>query len=438
MQCVILAAGRGSRLSRSDSKPLTPLLGVPLIERTMRTALMGGATEFIVVTGYKADFVRDFVTRLGRDLSVPVRVVHNPEWEELGNGRSLWHARAALADGPFLLLMADHLFEAEALLRLREAEVPSEGLLLAVDRGLDRDDIDLEDVTKVLEEEGKIRAIGKELADYNAFDSGLFLCTPAIFGALERAFGEGQSGLSAAVMQLAAEGRARTVDITGIFWADVDDERAFQRAEEGLLCRVRGKTNDGPVSRLLNRPISIRISRHLARTPVTPNQISLACFALSVVAAGLMLYPAYLALLAGGLLAQFASIVDGCDGEIARLKFQGSAYGGWLDAVLDRYADSLLLSAMALHGWQVSGSIWPVVAGFAAVTGSLVLSYTADKYDGLMKERLKDSVRLGRDLRILILSIGALLNQPLATLLVIAVIMNAEVVRRLVICRDSP
>ena len=106
--------------------------------------------------------------------------------------------------------------------------------------------------------------------------------------------------------------------------------------------------------------------------------------------------------------------------------------------MLDRYADSLLLSAMALHGWQVSGSIWPVVAGFAAVTGSLVLSYTADKYDGLMKERLKDSVRLGRDLRILILSIGALLNQPLATLLVIAVIMNAEVVRRLVICRDSP
>src|SRR5690606_30185832 len=266
-------------------------------------------------------------------------------------------ARAALADGPFLLLMADHLFEAEALLRMREAEEPSEGLLLAVDRGLDRDDIDLEDVTKVLEEEGKIRAIGKELADYNAFDSGLFLCTPAIFGALERAFGEGQSGLSAAVMQLAAEGRARTVDITGIFWADVDDERAFQRAEEGLLCRVRGKTNDGPVSRLLNRPISIRISRHLARTPVTPNQIILACF---------------------------VRIVYGCEWVTARLKAPGSGYGVWPDAVLDRYADSLPLSAMALHGWQVRGSIWPVGADFAAVTGSLVLSCTPDKYDGLM------------------------------------------------------
>lgn len=436
MKCVILAAGRGSRLSRSDSKPLTPLLGVPLIERTMRTALEGGATQFVVVTGYEAERVGAFVTELGRKLSVPVALVHNPEWEEFGNGRSAWYAREVV-DSPFILLMADHLFEAEALRRLRDASLPENGLLLAVDAALDRPDIDLDDVTRVDVEGGHIRAIGKKLQGYNAFDTGLFLCSPAIFSALEDAFEAGDSSLSAAVTQLAGKGLAATVDVTGLFWADVDDEAAFIRAETGLLTAVGGKSNDGPVARILNRPISIRVSRNLARTAITPNRVSLLCFALSVVAAGLMLYPAYIGLLAGGLLAQLASILDGCDGEVARLKWQQSAYGGWFDAVLDRYADALLLAAMGLHGWQVTGSMQPVVAGFAAVIGSMVLSYTADKYDGLMRDRLEGGWRLGRDVRMLILCTGAILNQPLPTLIVIAAIMNAEVARRMVICRDA-
>lgn len=436
MKCVILAAGRGSRLSRSDSKPLTPLLGVPLIERTMRTALEGGATEFVVVTGYRAEPVQAFVTELGRRLGVPVSVVHNPEWNELGNGRSLWHARSQL-DSPFLLLMADHLFEAGIIDRLRQAELPADGLLLAVDEDVRREDIDMDDVTRVLHEDGRILAIGKEMPRFNAFDTGVFLSTPAIVPALEEAFAAGDSSLSGAVSVLSSRDRARVVDIGGAYWADVDDERAFRRGEEGLVSRLRGKANDGPVSRHLNRPISTFLSRHLAGTRITPNQISLACFGLSVLAAAIMLYPAYPALLAGGLLAQLASIVDGCDGEVARLKWQQSAYGGWLDAVLDRYADAMLLSAMAMHAFFASGSIVPVAWGFAAVTGALVLSYTADKYDGLMRERIASRWRLGRDVRMLILCIGAILNQPLATLVVIALLMNMEVLRRLVVCRDT-
>ncbi|MFP6756460.1 MAG: hypothetical protein VCB60_12160, partial [Alphaproteobacteria bacterium] len=67
-------------------------------------------------------------------------------------------------------------------------------------------------------------------------------------------------------------------------------------------------------------------------------------------------------------------------------------------------------------------------------------SYTADKYDGVMAQRLEGAsyFRLGRDVRVLLIFLGAILNQPLLTLGVVAVVMNMEVVRRIMICRRAP
>ncbi|MFB2351100.1 NTP transferase domain-containing protein, partial [Priestia megaterium] len=95
------------RLQRSDSKPLTSLLGLPLIERTIRTARDGGATSFVVVTGYRSEQVGAFVSDLGKRLGTDITLVHNPDWETKENGASLLAAREHL-DGPFLLTMADH------------------------------------------------------------------------------------------------------------------------------------------------------------------------------------------------------------------------------------------------------------------------------------------------------------------------------------------
>ncbi len=51
----------------------------------------------------------------------------------------------------------------------------------------------------------------------------------------------------------------------------------------------------------------------------------------------------YIFLVIGGLLVQLSSIIDGCDGEVARLKLIESKYGGWFDAVMDRYADAIII-----------------------------------------------------------------------------------------------
>ena len=439
MKCLIIAAGKGSRLqNRGGCKPLIPVLGVPLIERVIRSAHEAGADEFFVVTGYMGEQVCAFLGQLANRLKIPITPLVNVDWEK-ENGLSVLKARQYLRE-PFLLLMADHLFDPAIALELMKLPLDDAEVILAVDRDITNPLIDLQDVTRIKNEAGKIHSIGKGLTDFNGFDTGIFLCTPAVFDALERCANKhGDTTLSGAMRILAAEGRAKTSDIGSRFWIDVDDPAAFWRAEKALLARMRNKLNDGPVSRLFNRPLSVKISRWLVNYPITPNQISLFSFLVSVLAAGLFALGGYPALLLGGLLAQFASVIDGCDGEVARLKFQGSDYGGWLDAVLDRYADAFLLFGLTWHACAGSADGLVLLTGFLAIIGSFMLSYTADKYDSLMHGRIRRGrgLRMGRDVRIFLIFLGALFNQVYLTLIVIALVMNVETMRRLNICRDN-
>jgi choline kinase/phosphatidylglycerophosphate synthase len=438
MKCLIIGAGKGSRLRlRGDSKPLIPILGVPLIERVIRSAREAGADDFYVVTGYHGERVRTFLKGLSDRTGIRITPIVNGDWEK-ANGLSVLKARQYLTD-PFLLLMADHLFEPSIAREMLEIPLAQGEISLAVDRNIRNSLVDMGDVTRVKTEGGKINNIGKGLTDFNGFDTGIFVSTPAVFDALERCAEEsGDTSLSGAVRVLAGEGRAKAADINGHFWVDVDDPAAVRKAENVLLADLGDKPNDGPVSRHLNRPLSVRISRRLVNYGITPNQISLFSFLCSVLAAGLFALGGYLALLLGGFLAQFASVVDGCDGEVARLKFQTSAYGGWLDAVLDRYADALLLFGLTWHAYADQTDSLILLTGFLAIIGSFMVSYTADKYDRLMLDHIRHGkgFRLGRDVRVFLIFLGALFNQATLTLVVIAAVMNVETIRRVIIWRD--
>jgi len=412
-------------------------LGIPLIERVVRSAMEAGADEFYVVTGYQGDQVRTFLNRLSERLEIPIRPLVNEDWHK-GNGLSVLKAREHLNE-PFLLLMADHLFDPPIARKLMELSLAEDEIAVHVDENTHNLLVDLADVTRVKIENGKIKNIGKGLTDFNGFDTGVFLCSPPIFDALERCKEKnGDSTLYGAVRILAAKGQAKAIKTSG-FWIDVDDPVAFRKAEKALLDNSRDKSNDGPVSRYLNRPISAMFSRRLAKVDITPNQISLFSFLCSVLAAGLFAFGDYPALLLGGFLAQFASVIDGCDGEVARLKFQSSHYGGWFDAVLDRYAGAFLLLGLTWHVYSDTMDALILWIGFMAIIGSFMLSYTADKYDNLMRNRITHGkgLRLGRDVRVFAIFLGAVFNQVYLTLLVIAVVMNIETIRRLIICRDD-
>jgi choline kinase len=229
--CLIIAAGKGSRLvARGEPKPLVPVCGTTLIERVMCTVAETGISRFCVVTGYLAERIEEFVpaSRLLADLDV--RFVRNPDWEQ-ANGISVACAAPALG-GTFVLLMSDHLFDARILDRLLAEPIGDDEVILAVDSRIrNHPTADLDDVTKVRTENGAIREIGKTLEDYDAFDTGIFLCTQALFGALDESCRLGDTSLSGGIRVLAARGKARVFDVGDALWIDVDDEAAHDRAE---------------------------------------------------------------------------------------------------------------------------------------------------------------------------------------------------------------
>lgn len=224
MNCLIIAAGHGRRLRAiSPSKPLTPVAGTPLIEHVIRSAAAGGATAFTVVTGHEAALLETFLSGLTSHRIETVRV---SDWN-LANGYSVL-AGAAAFEGDYLLMMADHLFDPQIVRRLIAA--PPAALTLAIDRDLANPLLDMDDATKVQTgADGTILYIGKTLERFDAIDTGLFRATPALVGALR-----GGGSLSDGVQRLADQGRARTVDVTGARWLDVDDPPGLARAEAML------------------------------------------------------------------------------------------------------------------------------------------------------------------------------------------------------------
>lgn len=440
MKCLIIAAGRGSRLLQiADSKPLIPLLGLPLIERTILTTQKCGFSDFCIVTGYNGKKVRLFLDQLAPRRNIKITHVINEEWEK-GNALSILKAKHVLGDNNFLLAMTDHLFDAQILLSLKSEPIKGSEVVLAADfKTTSNNLVDIDDVTKVSVKDSRIIDIGKTIAPYNAFDTGIFLCSSAIFPAIEKSMAENDdSSLSGAIKILAEKNQAKTFDIQGKFWLDLDDEKALKKAEQYMMHQLK-KASDGPVSRYLNRPISTRISKLLLKTNITPNQISFSSFLIAMAGAGLLFLGNIACLIVSGILVQTASIVDGCDGEIARLKYQESDYGAWFDACLDRYADAFIFFGLSYYASLSGAGIWAWIIGFLAMIGSFLNSYTADKYDGLMRTKVSAGkvIRIGRDVRIFIVFIGAITNQVMFVLGFIALLTNIENIRRIIICSKN-
>ncbi|HEX8448801.1 MAG TPA: nucleotidyl transferase, partial [Allosphingosinicella sp.] len=195
----------------------------------------GGATAFVVVTGYEPEPLEAFLGSLAERSGLPIEIVRNPDWA-LPNGVSVLAAAPRLV-GEFVLLMSDHLFDPAILADMIGADRTGAALTLGADHGVDNPLLDLDDATKIeLGEGGRILRIGKTLARYDAVDTGIFIATPELFEALRTSLAEGGTGsLSEGVQALADSGRAFTRDIGGRWWLDVDDEAAFAKAEAALL-----------------------------------------------------------------------------------------------------------------------------------------------------------------------------------------------------------
>ena len=238
MKCLIIAAGKGSRLAnKGDCKPLVHLGGIPLIERVIFTMMEAGVTDFYVITGCNGNKIQETLTSFAKTHSITINFIYNHQWEKQ-NGISVYCAQQKLHE-PFFLLMADHLFDPAVVKEFQKEGVNEGEVKLAVDKRInDNPLVDLDDVTKVLVEDGRILDIGKTIPRYNAFDTGIFLCTPALFDALAESFDDGDSSLSGGIRKMAGKQKARVFDIGNRSWIDIDDEAAFNKAQ-ALFAPIR-------------------------------------------------------------------------------------------------------------------------------------------------------------------------------------------------------
>jgi len=239
-------------------------------------------------------------------------------------------------------------------------------------------------------EDGRIAEIGKSVAGYDAVDTGLFLATPVLFQALREAVALGGETLSAGVQRLADAGMARAIDGQGLTWQDVDTPEDLVRAERKLLEQLRGR-HDGPIARYINRPISTRISRRLTSTGITPNQVSVGALVVGLVSAAFAAVGGLIPWLVSGLLVQLASILDGVDGEIARLKFRRSLKGEWVDTICDNVSYVVFLLGLTIGAYRTGAPEPFVWAGAVAIVASFLGLANINLY--LARERSSGSAR---------------------------------------------
>jgi len=200
-----------------------PLHGKPLLEHVISGAREAGIEKFVIVVGYRGCAIREWYEN--RPFAgVDVAWVENPDYRK-NNGVSVLCAKDLIHD-PFLLLMADHIFEPATAGALLRQPLGKNEVILGVDRKIESV-FDLDDATKVRLEGDRIVDIGKNLKRYNALDTGMFLCQPVLFDWLESAMIDGNCSLSDGLRIMGQNRTFKGFDIGGAYWQDVDTPAAL-------------------------------------------------------------------------------------------------------------------------------------------------------------------------------------------------------------------
>ncbi|MEE8443336.1 MAG: sugar phosphate nucleotidyltransferase, partial [Dehalococcoidia bacterium] len=216
-------------LTLDTPKVLLHVGGRPLIHRTLEALYSVGIDEVAVVVGHKA--ARVVPALMQECWDVHLEYIENHDWRG-GNALSLSVARDFVMGGPFIMCMGDHLVSPEMLATVVAAE--DQANVLCVDSQAWHP-CQLDEPTRVLVgPEGLIAGIGKELAVWNAVDTGVFKLDGDVFEAIDHLkLKQGIDVEMSDVVRLFGH-RSRpfgTCDILGSFWADIDTLEDYQSVD---------------------------------------------------------------------------------------------------------------------------------------------------------------------------------------------------------------
>jgi choline kinase/phosphatidylglycerophosphate synthase len=420
---VILAAGFATRLKSVTSgipKTLIELEpGLTVLDYIVNVFREVGVKDIYVVTRSELEqFFR------GRD-DVEVLVVDVVEGD--GNLWTFYQALKVLksrgVEDDVVLSMSDHIYEIAILRKLVKTAKGSSQIYLCLDRLIrGRDAVE---GLKIVVDGSTVVLSGKNIPPYSGIDTGLFYIPRNIYSYVEKVVAEKgrKASLSDLINTLAREGLVGYVDVSGYLWQDIDTPEDVERARKlywRILARNLVKESDGIVSRYINRKISTKISLALykSRIYVDPNIVTLIVFSIGILASFFIFLGKNLV---GAVLAILSSILDGVDGELARLFKAQSKFGAFLDTLLDRVVDTMIMTAMFYqiitkiivpHAVDMVQLILFTSLFGLTLLGSIYVSYVSNIVeDREFIAKLRNSFPwTTRDVRITVLAISTILS----------------------------
>ena len=232
MQAVILAAGQNTRFQELFDAPfIKQSLEVdqtPILIRGMHALETISCSEIVLVVGENKDLISNLIQKFYKG-SLPITMIENL-YPERANGYSLGLSQKVIKDW-FYLLMSDHLYDKafmDCVISVQGTSTPS----LFVDYKIDQV-FDLNDATKVHEEERQILEIGKDITQYNCIDTGFFYLHEDLFEAFNELEKEQESiSISEIIQKYSASNPFVVTDIGSALWQDVDDMDMYRHAKK--------------------------------------------------------------------------------------------------------------------------------------------------------------------------------------------------------------
>ncbi|MCP4448084.1 MAG: hypothetical protein GY811_22525 [Myxococcales bacterium] len=321
-------------------EPLEKVGGLSILKRNILSLARTGISEVFVV--HSSDSLMETalsdVDLVESEIQIEAVITDIPGQLK---GETLTNLQEKL-DEHVLLLRCQHIWDVQALTSVT-TQNPSSKLVMVVD-SQDRElGEPLPGYLRVQLDDQEVSGLNGAVAD--AIDTGLWLVPTALLGELATGYDEDLS--FAGLDSLVETENVCIAEFAGEYWHFVGTTTSMRRAERALLISLT-KPTDGPVVRHISRRVSRLVTNVLMNTNATPNQVTLLSTMVGVLGVILIFQATWSYLILGATVLELQHMLDCCDGELARLKFKGSAIGEWMDTI----ADGLLNMGYALAlGW---------------------------------------------------------------------------------------
>ena len=430
MKSVILAVESGV----AETKPLalTPLLGRHLLERSLTACTDAGFKACVLVTPEQDERVRQVADRFAQQHHLTIEhVTVAPEGTPI---QALLALQDELGDKPFVLMDIAYPVDQVVLKSLLHRK-SSKQSVIAVDHHVSGKTFALGEILGVQCDNAAVTALSNAMELPQGYYTGVMLCAADFFKHLNTLISKRKVvDMEKLLQTLIREDALVQVDVGHHFWHKVHSYAQLRDAEAALLASVKRSRKDSLLKRHLLRPLSNKLTYSLVSVSYSVHAMAITAVGLACLAAILMSFSGYAGLLLGAVVGFAALLLHISTQEVAVIRQHQVIYDRWLGHILVKYSEVILLTGMTAHITTGSGHNFGLIGGLAII-GAMMINYSVTSYRHLHgKAPAKEQdVFLKRDVRWLIMLVCAAVNLPTLGLLILAVILNGVVIRRMVI-----